>query len=110
MKNELKGTLAIDLGNTNTVLAFQSETERDPILIDIPHITSKPGVVPTAIWYEPENNLLAIGVEALNILKITKPKLVINKLFLIFSSLKVYALSWKNLNKPYKKKIIRSDQ
>ncbi len=68
MKNELKGTLAIDLGNTNTVLAFQSETERDPILIDIPHITSKPGVVPTAIWYEPENNLLAIGVEALNLM------------------------------------------
>ena len=75
MNGNLTGTLAIDLGNTNTVLAFQSETERDPILIDLPHITSKPGVVPTAIWYEPENNRLAIGVEALNLMnKINEEK------------------------------------
>ena len=75
MKKELKGTLAIDLGNTNTVLAFQSEIEINPILIDLPNITSKPGVVPTAIWYEPENNRLAIGVEALDLMnKINEEK------------------------------------
>ena len=68
MSNKIIGTLAIDLGNTNTVLAFQSEKGNDPFLIEIRNITSKPGVVPTAIWYEPESNRSAIGTEAINLM------------------------------------------
>ena len=70
MKKELIGTLAIDLGNTNTVLAFQSEIEDAPILIEIPNVTSKPGVIPTAIWYEPDNNRIAIGAEAFDLMNL----------------------------------------
>ena len=43
------GTLAIDLGNTNSVIAFQDEKDRDSVLIEIPGITSSPGVVPTVV-------------------------------------------------------------
>ena len=52
MEENLSGTLAIDLGNTNTVLAFQDQKEMDSILVEIPNITSSPGVIPTAIWFE----------------------------------------------------------
>ena len=52
MKEIFSGTLAIDLGNTNTVLAFQDEKDIIPVLIEIPNITSSPGVIPTAIWFE----------------------------------------------------------
>ena len=54
MNKNFSGTLAIDLGNTNTVIAFQSNEEKNSILIEIPKITSLPGVIPTAIWYEDE--------------------------------------------------------
>ncbi len=66
MEKNLPGTLAIDLGNTNTVIAFQSQKEINPILIEIPHITSSPGVVPTAIWYEGTSKNSKIGLSALN--------------------------------------------
>ena len=44
MKNNLSGTLAIDLGNTNTVVAFQGQKDINSILVEIPNITSSPGV------------------------------------------------------------------
>ena len=46
MEENLSGTLAIDLGNTNTVLAFQDQEDISSVLIEIPNITSSPGVVP----------------------------------------------------------------
>ena len=49
MKESLSGTLAIDLGNTNTVVVFQDQKETNPILVEIPNITSYPGVIPTAV-------------------------------------------------------------
>ena len=52
MEVNLSGTLAIDLGNTNTVIAFQDQKDINSILIEIPNITSSPGVIPTALWYE----------------------------------------------------------
>ena len=52
----LSGTLSIDLGNTNTVLAFQSETGDKPFLVDIPEISKSPGIIPTALWYESKLN------------------------------------------------------
>ena len=46
MEETLSGTLAIDLGNTNTVLAFQDQKDIKTILVEIPNITTSPGVIP----------------------------------------------------------------
>ncbi len=65
MAEKIIGTLSIDLGNTNTVLAFQGEKSSIPILLEIPSITKSPGVVPTAIWFEGNKGEKAIiGKEA----------------------------------------------
>ena len=66
MKENLSGTLAIDLGNTNTVVAFQDQKDINSVLIEIPNITSSPGVIPTAVWYEEPSKILKIGKSALN--------------------------------------------
>ena len=65
MKENLSGTLAIDLGNTNTVLAFQDQKDINTILVEIPNITSSPGVIPTAVWFEEPSKILKIGNSAL---------------------------------------------
>ena len=65
MKNILSGTLAVDLGNTNTVIAFQDEKDINAILIEIPNITSKPGVIPTVVWFEEGSEITKIGESAL---------------------------------------------
>ena len=65
MNKNCSGTLAIDLGNTNTVVTFQGEKDINSVLIDIPYITSSPGVIPTAIWFEEDSNITKIGVSAL---------------------------------------------
>ena len=68
MAEKIIGTLAIDLGNTNTVLAFQCEKSSTPILLDMPLITKSPGIVPTAIWFdENKGEKEKIGTEALKI-------------------------------------------
>ncbi len=68
MTEKIIGTLAIDLGNTNTVLTFQSERSSKPKLLEMPLITKSPGIIPTALWYE-ENKCeqAVIGTEALKI-------------------------------------------
>jgi len=65
MENTLSGTLAIDLGNTNTVVAFQDQKDVNSVLVEIPNITSSPGVIPTAIWFEEPSKILKIGKSAL---------------------------------------------
>ncbi len=65
MENISSGTIALDLGNTNTVIAFQGEKDRDSVLIEIPGITSSPGIIPTVIWFEGEEKITKIGVSAL---------------------------------------------
>ncbi len=65
MEKNLSGTLAIDLGNTNTVVAFQDQKDINSILVEIPNITSSPGVIPTAVWFEDTSKTLKIGVSAL---------------------------------------------
>ncbi|MBO6971629.1 MAG: Hsp70 family protein [Prochlorococcus marinus CUG1431] len=65
MEENLFGTLAIDLGNTNTVVAFQDQKNINPVLIELPNITSSPGVIPTAVWYEEPSKILKIGKSAL---------------------------------------------
>ncbi len=68
MTEKIIGTLSIDLGNTNTVLAFQDEKNNKPFLIDLPSISKSQGVVPTAIWYEREIDRTLIGKEALQMM------------------------------------------
>ncbi len=65
MEESLSGTLAIDLGNTNTVIAFQGQNDINPVLIEIPNITSSPGVIPTAVWFEGPSKIPKIGISAL---------------------------------------------
>ena len=65
MEKDLSGTLAIDLGNTNTVVAFQDPKNINPILVEIPNITSSPGVIPTAVWFEKSSKIMKIGISAL---------------------------------------------
>ena len=65
MEENLSGTLAIDLGNTNTVVAFQGQKGINTVLIEIPNITSSPGVIPTVVWFEESSNTLKIGNSAL---------------------------------------------
>ena len=65
MEDKLTGTLAVDLGNTNSVIAFQAEKEIKPVLIEIPDITSSPGILPTIVWFDPESNVTKIGIDAL---------------------------------------------
>ncbi len=54
------GTLAIDLGNTTTVVAFQGERESRPRLLDIPPLSRIKGEIPSLVWYNPNSvpNLL----------------------------------------------------
>ena len=66
MEKILSGTLAIDLGNTNTVVAFQDEKDINSVLVEIPNITSSPGVIPTAVWFDEPSKILKIGVSAIN--------------------------------------------
>jgi len=65
MKENLSGTLAIDLGNTNTVIAFQDQKDINYFLVEIPDITSSPGVIPTAVWFEEPSKIAKIGLNAL---------------------------------------------
>ncbi len=65
MEKNLSGTLAIDLGNTNTVIAFQDQKDINPVLLEIPNITISPGVIPTVVWFEESAKILKIGISAL---------------------------------------------
>ncbi len=65
MENNLLGTLAIDIGNTNTVIAFQDQKDTNSVLVEIPNITSSPGVIPTAVWFEESSKTIKIGISAL---------------------------------------------
>ena len=65
MEENLSGTLAVDLGNTNTVIAFQDQKDANSFLVEIPNITSSPGVIPTAVWFEESSKILKIGISAL---------------------------------------------
>ena len=68
MAEKIIGTLSIDLGNTNTVLAFQGEKSSTPILLEMPLITKSPGIVPTAIWFDGiKGEQAIIGKRALEI-------------------------------------------
>ena len=44
-----KGTLAIDLGSTTTVVAFQAEDSPNIKLLDLPPLSRVPGEIPTLL-------------------------------------------------------------
>ncbi len=46
----LRGSLAIDLGSTTTVVAFQAENENLIKLLDLPPISRTAGEIPSLIW------------------------------------------------------------
>ena len=58
------GTLAIDLGSTTTVVAFQAGVGGDPIRLELPPITHRPGEVPSLLWMSSEQPLVGRQVLA----------------------------------------------
>ena len=100
MKENLSGTLAIDLGNTNTVVAFQGQKDTHSVLIEIPNITSSPGVIPTALWYEEPSNILKIGISALEMRYSSKSDLFFHSNFKRLIGNPIEKINQKNILKP----------
>ncbi len=63
------GTLAIDLGNSTTVVAFQEEKDIKPKLLNLPPISRAPGEVPSLVVDAEENALNSplVGQQILNL-------------------------------------------
>ena len=57
-----RGTLAIDLGSTNTVVAFQSPEDDGPKLLDLPPISRSPGEIPSLVWSGGDQPLIGQAV------------------------------------------------
>jgi len=73
------GTLAIDLGSSTTVVAFQSETDKEVELLDLNPISRVPGEVPSLIWKSSnakEDVLFGNQVEKLNLLEKNTPSFI----------------------------------
>jgi len=102
MEENLSGTLAIDLGNTNTVIAFQDQKDINPILVEIPNITSSPGVVPTAVWFEEPSKILKIGISALQMMENPNSDLFFHSNFKRLIGNHVEKVNQKNILKPRK--------
>ena len=61
---ERQGTIAIDLGNSTTVVAFQGELEENLTLLDLPPITRRAGEIPSVIKHSTTiPNQILIGNE-----------------------------------------------
>ena len=100
MEENLYGTLAIDLGNTNTVIAFQDQKDINPILIEIPNITSSPGVIPTAVWFEESSKILKIGISALKMRDNSNSELFFHSNFKRLISNPIEKINQKNILNP----------
>jgi molecular chaperone DnaK (HSP70) len=102
MQENLSGTLAIDLGNTNTVVAFQDQRDINTTLVQIPNITSSPGVIPTAVWYDEPSKILKIGVSALKMRDSTNSDLYFHSnLNPMECGEKFFKFLWANIPKQY---------
>ena len=97
MKENLSGTLAIDLGNTNTVVAFQDQKDINTVLVEIPNITSSPGVIPTAVWFEGPSKTLKIGISALKMRKSSNSDLYFHSNFKRLIGNPIEKLNQKNI-------------
>ncbi len=62
------GTLAIDLGNSTTVVAFQDELDQVPKLLDMPPISRTAGEIPSLVWSSnKEEKKLLVGQEVIEL-------------------------------------------
>ena len=100
MEKFLSGTLAIDLGNTNTVVAFQDQKNINTVLVEIPNITSSPGVIPSAVWYEEPSKILKIGTSALKMRNSTNSDLFFHSNFKRLIGNPIEKINHKNILKP----------
>ena len=100
MEENLSGTLAIDLGNTNTVVAFQDQKDINCVLVEIPDITSTPGVVPTAVWFEEPSKGLKIGTSALKMKYKSNSDLFFHSNFKRFIGNPIEKFNQKNILNP----------
>ena len=100
MEENLSGTLAIDLGNTNTVIAFQDQTDINSVLVEIPKITSSPGVIPTAVWFENPTKIPKIGVSALKMKDNSNSDLFFHSNFKRLIGNTIEKINQKNILKP----------
>ena len=100
MEKNLFGTLAIDLGNTNTVIAFQDHKEINSVLVEIPNITSSPGVIPTAVWYEDPSKIIKIGTSALKMRENSNSDLYFHSNFKRLIGNPIEKINQKNILKP----------
>ncbi len=100
MEKNLSGTLAIDLGNTNTVVAFQDQKDIDSVLVDIPNITSSPGVIPTAVWFEEPSKIVKIGISALKMRDESNSDLFFHSNFKRLIGNPIEKINQKNILKP----------
>ena len=100
MKENLSGTLAIDLGNTNTVVAFQGQKDTHSVLIEIPNITSSPGVIPSVLWFEEPSKILKIGISALVMRYDSKSDLFFHSNFKRLIGNPIEKINQKNILKP----------
>ena len=100
MRKDLSGTLAIDLGNTNTVIAFQDQEDINTVLIEIPNITSSPGVIPTAVWFEEPSKPLKIGTSAIKMRESYNSDLFFHSNFKRLIGNPVEKINRKNILKP----------
>ena len=100
MEENLSGTLAIDLGNTNTVLAFQDQKDINSVLVEIPNITSSPGVIPTAVWFEEPSKNLKIGISALKMRNCSNSDLFFHSNFKRLIGNPIEKFNQKNILKP----------
>ena len=100
MEENLTGTLAIDLGNTNTVVAFQDQKDINTVLVEIPNITSSPGVIPSAIWFEEPSKILKIGVSAIKMRDNSNSDLFFHSNFKRLIGNPIENINQKNILKP----------
>ncbi len=100
MEKLLSGTLAIDLGNTNTVVAFQEQKEINPYLVEIPNITSSPGVIPTAVWFDEYSKIIKIGINALKMREESNSDLFFHSNFKRLIGNPIENINQKNILKP----------
>jgi len=100
MKECLSGTLAIDLGNTNTVLAFQDQKDINYVLVEIPNVTSYPGVVPTAVWFEEPSKIPKIGISALKMKDNSNSELFFHSNFKRLIGNSIEKITQKNILNP----------
>ena len=100
MRKNSSGTLAIDSGNTNTVVAFQDQKDINTVLVEIPNITSSPGVIPSAVWFEEPSKILKIGLSAIKMRDNSNSDLFFHSNFKRLIGNPIENINQKNILKP----------